>query len=322
MIERSFLSILTGFLIANPEAFAAGICINVRINLYWSIIKGVGHPMLNISIDNELCRENVQMMKYTEEERLNFIEQLKNSWGYNPMFYLKFCSIEKYAKDVCEGKLYANTPEYFRRLEIEAKGRGQGDAHELISSMKVQDIVLSDSKTDEVLIYGVEGTIDIRFKDDDDIPIVSMVGIPLEDMIIDNVDENQADFRFPFTDEEFAKMEEEFGNYVVFINAKEIEQHVKAYCYNYGCDYILDKVEYCEQNRIDRMQSFNSRSKKRFLYKDLYFAYQREYRLALAREMPKDHYITIGALTNATYMKANQLKDLAFSLRYTQCKAI
>ena len=76
---------------------------------------------------------------YSKEEVDSELEKLT---GTRPLFYLKFCSEEKFATDNCEGKLYANTPKYFREKEIESGERGQGDQFELMSIIEAQSIIM------------------------------------------------------------------------------------------------------------------------------------------------------------------------------------
>ena len=83
------------------------------------------------------------------------------------------------------------------------------------------------------------------------------------------------------------------------------------------CEYLFDKIEYCSQQRIDRIQAFNKRTKERFLYKNSDLAYQREYRLAFGHEIPDDHFIRIGTLVNTKILKSEKLKDMCFSIEYT-----
>lgn len=53
-------------------------------------------------------------MIITEEDRVHLIEELEKLTGKRPLFYLKFCSMKKYAEDVCAGKFFSNTPKHFR----------------------------------------------------------------------------------------------------------------------------------------------------------------------------------------------------------------
>lgn len=133
---------------------------------------------------------------------------------------------------------------------------------------------MCDSETREVVLVAPKGSLRVQFKDDDIIPIVSFVGISLSDMILEYADETHADFLFPFTDEEYSSMSKIFGEYCVMLNGRELENHIQEYCRINGCDYVFDKIEYCEQNRIDRIQAFNKSAKERFLYKNKDLAYQ------------------------------------------------
>ena len=75
-------------------------------------------------------------------------------------------------------------------------------------------------------------------------------------------------------------------------------------------------IEYCEQNRLDRMQAFNKSAKERFLYKNSDLSYQREFRLAIAHEIPEDHFINIGKLTNTKIFSTEEIKGIKFSIGY------
>lgn len=258
-------------------------------------------------------------MGITTEEKTYLIEQIDAHCGKAPLFYLKFCSKEKYADDICEGKLYANTPKVFRDKEIESGERGQGDQFELISQIKTERVFLQ-TDDGEVLLVAPKGTFRIRFEDDDNVPIVSFVGIPLRDMELIDADENHADFKLPFSDEEYEAMSETFGPICVIMDAKELNDRINKYCNENNCDYVFDKIEYCDQNTIQRLQAFNNSAKERFLYKNDDLSYQREYRLALALELPEDHYIRIGELENIKIIDSTKLKNLQFTIDYVSVK--
>lgn len=255
-------------------------------------------------------------MIITEKDREHLMKELEKLTGKRPLFHLKFCSMEKYAEDVCDGKLFSNTPKHFREQELASGERGQGDQYELLSIIEAQRITMCDSETGEIVLVAPKGSLRVQFKEDDSIPIVSFVGIPLSDMILEYADETHADFLFPFTEEEYCSMSKIFGEYCVMLNRKELENHIQEYCRNNRCEYVFDKIEYCEQNRIDRIQAFNKSAKERFLYKNKDLAYQREYRLAIAREIPEDHFINIGTMNNTKILKSNQLKGVRFSIEY------
>ena len=255
-------------------------------------------------------------MSISLEDKEYIIEQLKNLIGARPLFYLKFCSKEDFAKDVCDGNLYGNTAEWFRNREIETGERGQGDRFELLSLIELENINVINEETGDSVLTAPKGQVKVQFKGDKLIPIVSFVGIPIEDMELLELTETHANFKFPFTDDEYKDMKKKFGEYCVIIGAREIEEKIAAYCDAIGCDYVFDKVEYCDQNRIDRIQAFNKSSKHRFLYKNADLEYQKEYRLALGIEIPDDHYIRIGKLNTTKIVDFDLLKNLMFSIRY------
>lgn len=259
-------------------------------------------------------------MKVSKKEKENLIAQIENLCGDRPLFYLKFCSCEQFANDVCNGDLYANTPIYFREQEKITGERGQGDSFELISCIETQRITMCDSETGRVIMTAPSGSLKVHFEDDNNIPIVCFTGITLEKMNLVEVDENHADFLFPFSEEEYALMEKKFGKYCVVISGRELEKKLHTYCEKENCDYIFDAVNYCHQNRIDRIQAFNDGSKKRFLYKNKDLEYQREYRFVLASQMPEDHFIRIGKLDEATILESNTLSNIKFTINYKSHK--
>lgn len=256
-------------------------------------------------------------MNISMEDKKYLVEEIRRQTNGKPLFYLKFCAEEKFAKDICDGNLYSNTAEYFRQQEIASGERGQGDRYETILNIQTENITALDSETGKVTFTAPKGTLSVQFRVDKLIPIVSFVGIDFDEMDIIDADENQTSFRFPFTAEEYDTMTEKFGKYCVVISGKELENKITAYCNHFGYDYIFDKVDYCSQNRIDRVEAFQKGSKQRFLYKNADLAYQREYRLAIGIEIPDDHYIRLGAFSSASYLESSKLKELYYALNYT-----
>ena len=81
-------------------------------------------------------------MEISDKDKEHLVSELEKLTGTRPLFYLKFCSEEKFATDICEGKLYAITPKYFREKEIESGESGQGDQFELMSIIEAQSIIM------------------------------------------------------------------------------------------------------------------------------------------------------------------------------------
>ena len=173
-----------------------------------------------------------------------------------------------------------------------------------------------DRESGGIVFIAPRGTMSVQFGVDKVIPIVSFVGIPNEQMIITEADETHTSFILPFSEQEYSSLQERFGKYCVIISGKELESKILNYCKTNEYDYIFDKVEYCNQNRNDRIEAFRTGSKERFLYKNSDLEYQREYRLVIAIEIPDDHFIRIGKLTSAACIESEKLKDLIFTVNY------
>lgn len=253
---------------------------------------------------------------FTSIDKEDLISQLENLIGTRPLFYLKFCSKEKFAKDVCNGDLYGNTAEYFRKKEIESGIRGQGDRFEMILPIKTTDVSVYDIETGDLIALFEGGNAMLQINDDDLFPIVCFVGITLREMELIEADESHAVFQLPFSEEEYRNMEKQFGSYCVIVGASELEQHINSFCSDNKYDYIFDAVDYCRENRIERMQAYAKRSKNRFLYKNDDLRYQREYRLAVAVEMPDDHFLRVGKLKTARIIPSESLQNMDFSIKY------
>ena len=82
-------------------------------------------------------------------------------------------------------------------------------------------------------------------------------------MNIIEADETHTSFTLPFTEDEYKSMTTKFGKYCVVISGKELENRISTIYNESGINYIFDKIEYYDQNRIDRIQAFNKRTKER-----------------------------------------------------------
>lgn len=253
-------------------------------------------------------------MSISEDEKMYLVEQLENSRNRRPFFYLKFCSSEKFAQDVCDGNLYANTPEFFRQKEIQTGEHGQGDKFDSMLSLQTENIRAINDKTRELIFSIPNGISNIRFIKDDSTPIVCFVGIPFRDMKFHDFDKDHITFTLPFTNEEYDTMKDRFGEYCVILRGRELEIKTNEFVNKNGCDHIFEKIEYCVSNSIDRINDFIDGTHRRFLYKNHDLDYQREYRMVFGMEMPKKNFIEIGKISSAQIVKSNKLKDIMFCI--------
>ncbi len=231
-----------------------------------------------------------------DSEKNITIDDIDDSLRNEPIFYLKFTSKESYANDILDGKLYANTAKWFRDKELNSGEHGQGDKNELQYSMPLFSIRFTDPETGNFEFEIPQAKGRISFDRDDNIPIVCFVGIPLNEMKILYSTPNDLIFSLPFSEREFSEISKTFGEYCVLIEAKALNEAIEKYCQENSCEYILKKITYCASNYIEKAQAFANGCIDRFFFKDEDYAYQREYRLILSKNIPDDHYIRIGSL--------------------------
>ena len=115
--------------------------------------------------------------------------------------------------------------------------------------------------------------------------------------------------KFPFTNEEYQKMEEKFGKYCVMIWGNEFQDRLNKNEVVTNSQYVLDKVEYRELHDFERIKAYSKPDCSRFYFKDKDLEYQREYRLISNRELPQDHFIRIGRLDYARIIETKKLKE-------------
>lgn len=252
-------------------------------------------------------------MKISNDEKETIVQGLDDLYGNNPIAYLKFCDKEKFADDICKGLLYANTPKYFRDKEIQSGVRGQGDKNECLSAQEVENICMVDHKTGLTMFTAQKGQLKIGIKKDDTISLVCFFGLRIKELTLISFDEYHAVFQIPL---DLIKEMKAFGDYCVVIQTKELDEHIAKYCEMAKVQYIFQEVTYCQQNRIDRINSFNNATIQRLIYKDEDLAYQHEYRLAIDMECPEDHYIRIGKLKNVVSLMAEDLYKIKIDIRY------
>lgn len=244
------------------------------------------------------------------EEMKDIAAQIEELSSTRPIFYMKFCSTQERAESVINGDFYVNTPEFFRQQEMKTGERGQGDRNELIMELSLERGIIKNHSTGNVVLSFPKGIARIRYDYDDNFPMVCMVGIPTKDLKPISITDNFVNFGFPFSEEEYLEMEKKFGKYCVLIGARELEEKIRRACARANIDYIFEPVKYVPLNSLEKFKAYQKGDRSRFLFKDEDLDYQREYRLVLGEEFPKDHFFHIGRLESACIVQADELQDM------------
>ncbi|MDB0440336.1 hypothetical protein C4R89_12415 [Clostridioides difficile] len=225
-------------------------------------------------------------------------KELKEFFGERPLFYIKFTREEKWAKDILEGKLFMNKVDYYRQLEVNSGIKGQGDLSELKAKIIPLEIKIESKDTNLVIPLKVK-SLEFELDEDKQKPVFCITGLTIDDMIIDSYCENSVKLRFPYKKEEADLLRKEFGEYVVVLNPKQFEENISNTLNNEGIGWIFGKVKYTGENSFERIKAFSNSTPERFLYKDLEFQHQKEYRLVLDENIENNKTLSIGSLCNA-----------------------
>lgn len=256
-------------------------------------------------------------MQLNENERVSLVEQLDSLFGHKPILYLKFTKESEYADELVNGIFYANTPEFYRKLEIETCERGQGDRYELMSVIDAYNVQFIGNETDDFNFTLPEARASLHFESDNTIPLICFTGITIKDMILVSANDSQAEFKLPYIDEDIDKMKVLFGEYCVFFDASELKKSIESYSIKNNIAFELKKIKYCHQQTIERLEAFAKGSVNRFYYKNEDLSYQNEYRLVFDMKIPENHKISIGDLEHhAKKIYCNDLSKNKFIINY------
>ncbi len=102
------------------------------------------------------------------------------------------------------------------------------------------------------------------------------------------------------------------GDYCVLITPEALIKRLNELNKNYGIDFKA--VNYVKSDDLSKANAHFYGDISRFYYKDEDFAYQREYRLCLFEEMPKDHFFNVEPFNNNEVLicKSEGVCDLRF----------
>lgn len=246
----------------------------------------------------------------------NVKNELKDFLGEQPIFFIKFVNKKEYAEDIVNGKLFMNKVAYYRELEEKSQKKGQGDKEELKNKIHGFDGILTSQ--DKSMSIPIKGNINFEFNEDKDTPIFCLMGIKIDDLEISGYNDASVKLIFKYDKEKIENLKNDFGKYAVIINPIKLEENISKSLKEANKNWIFGEVRYRGINDFDRIQSFSKQDATRFLYKDKYFKYQKEYRLAIDEIIEDTKIIEIGQLKDSTIiMEVDSLeKGLEFVINF------
>lgn len=243
--------------------------------------------------------------------------QFFEKFGHKPLCFIKFTEKREYAEDILNGCLYVNPIKKFREIEEQQLSKGQGDSSEVKSILNCQMIVKEES-TGIDLLRG-SGNLIQQYENDANRPVFCIVGLKASELKV--FDYNETSITFSFQSENFnlEQMKKEFGGYAVIIHSDSFSNAILKALQNHPNGGFFKEVIYSHQNLEERIDAFENQSEDRFLYKDLEFSHQKEWRLVLNELVNGAKYFKIGSLSDfAEIVEVDKLPNLnlIFNYRY------
>ncbi|MEF2902213.1 MAG: hypothetical protein U0N84_12295 [Terrisporobacter sp.] len=146
------------------------------------------------------------------------------------------------------------------------------------------------------------------------------MGIKVDDLEISEYNDDYAKLIFRYDRKEIENLKKDFGEYAVIISPTKLEENISKSLDQADKNWIFGEVRYRGINDFERIQAFSKQDATRFLYKDKYFEYQKEYRLVIDESIEDTKIIEIGELKDATIlMKVDSLeKGLSFEIKFKE----
>ena len=247
-----------------------------------------------------------------EELRDAFLEQI----GRRPLLYFKITSKKEWAEDVVSGNLYTNPVKILRDIEAKQGRKGQGDIREVSLNSKNAKVTLIHHETGQIFHLDTQN-VRLEHTDDKNTPIFCVLGITINDVVIDHYDEESITFRLSLKEDEVQKFKQEFGDYSVLLFPQPFEYAIHKALNVQQIKGFFNAVRYSIPNSKERHDDFFNDNGKRFLYKDIEFSYQREYRLVLNKSIQEGEHFKVGSLAHCSkILMTDDLIDLSIKLMY------
>lgn len=253
-------------------------------------------------------------MKIIKQQIIN---NLKCIIGDEPIFYIKHTRQKDWAEDLSNGRFFMNTVQYYRDLEEKTLKKGQGDKFELKEHLDVINIDIINKTTNNTCLTIPSAKFSLEINGDCDAYLFCMTGLTFDDFEIIEYNDTTARVKFKFTPEYIKHIKEDFGEYLVIITGLDFRKYITNNTCGSGIPCVFGKVLYRKKNDFERLNAFNTFSPTRFLYKDLDFIDQREYRFAIPNKYIKNNFLNLEPINNiSSICKIDDLLDYEILIHY------
>ena len=226
-------------------------------------------------------------------------DALKEYFGERPLIFIKFTQKKEWAQDVLDGKLYMNKAGFYKELEEKSGKKGQGDVGELQPKLTNVEctVILNPTDKEKLIEIPFESKmVKLRYEEDMNYPLYCLTGLTIDEFIISEYSEKKVTLELPYSKMRIEEIENDFGRYAVVIPPSEFEERLYDSLSKEKVAWKFGKVKYRNNNNQDWLNDFINQSEERFLYKDLDFSYQNEFRLVLDTEIENSMVFEIDSL--------------------------
>ncbi|PFY54903.1 hypothetical protein COL52_26705 [Bacillus toyonensis] len=211
---------------------------------------------------------------------------------------------EEYVNSLIEGKLFMNRLGFFIDLEKKKNSKGQGDKYEGAFVEHVEQGYLISPETNEVLATFKKGTTTRRYENVKKVPVFCCTIFNSSDLHVVSETDSSVSVQVKLSEGHKENFLKDFGEKAVVLPNYFLDKIVEALTREKleGCYGSVQYVDFSVGSE-ERKTAFNKASYDMFFWKDKYFEYQKEYRIAITNKFVEDYFeFLIGDINKKTYV--------------------
>lgn len=238
-----------------------------------------------------------------KENYESIYKKMCEKYGDKPLVFIKFFEKIEYAQDFLSGKLYCNTPKYYQELENKTNIRGQGDKNEGVAVVtNIMNLVYIDPKTNKPLLYidNPKNCRDLKLNIDKNNTVIMccFMWFKVSNFYVDRIEGNRIIFKINKMDC-IEKIVNDCGKYFVAFLPKDFEDAFNKFIKESPlvkdpCNSIFSEVIYCDNPIYKLIGLVGHKGSDIYKYKEKFFEYQKEFRIAVDMINPKNNIIDLG----------------------------
>lgn len=206
---------------------------------------------------------------------------------------------EEYLQDLLDGKLFMNKLGAFIEMEEKGESKGQGDKYEAALITRLTNGTVMLAGTDKVIGTLKKGEIIERYEDAKRVPIFCFTDMTGDNFEVISETESTITVKVNVDKEQRDKLLFDFGEKAVVL-PNDFIVRVGRKLQQQNLELAFGNVTYLDNGVGDEMRkkAFDDGNLEMFFWKDDFFKYQQEYRLAVLGELVESHFIlNIGELS-------------------------